>query len=203
MTRKQLPKVITHWNDDLREFAADAAADEEFVAPQAASLRAVKAKAQTEAAITPLPIARAPVSAASTGAEPQAVRRAHLARKIVDRHRLYAAMGGLFPLPIANVAGVTAIIVRMVKALSDLYEVPFERDRTRSFVIGLMGGAVPTGLAAATASTLVFVIPGSGFVGLAVSSITAASFTRGIGLFFVERFENKTMSLGGTQAAQA
>lgn len=112
-------------------------------------------------------------------------------------------MGGLFPLPIANVAGVTAIIVRMVKALSDLYEVPFERDRTRSFVIGLMGGAVPTGLAAATASTLVFVIPGSGFVGLAVSSITAASFTRGIGLFFVERFENKTMSLGGTQAAQA
>ena len=45
-------------------------------------------------------------------------------------------MGGCSPLPIVNVAGVTAIIVRMVKQRSDLYQVPFEQDRMRSVIIG-------------------------------------------------------------------
>jgi len=99
-------------------------------------------------------------------------------------------VGGLFPLPVVNIAGVTAINMRMVKQLSDLYGVPFERDRTRSMIIGLMGGAVPTGLGAATASTLVFVVPGSALFGLAVSAISAGALTRGIGLVFLEHFEN-------------
>ena len=104
-------------------------------------------------------------------------------------------MGGLFPLPVVNIAGVTAINMRMVKQLSDLYGVPFERDRTRSMIIGLMGGAVPTGLGTATASTLVFVVPGSALFGLAVSAITAGALTRGIGLVFLEHFESDAMSL--------
>jgi hypothetical protein len=52
-----------------------------------------------------------------------------------------------------------------------------------------MGGAVPTGLGAATASTLAFVVPGGAFVGLGVSAVTAAALTRGIGLVFIESFE--------------
>ena len=72
----------------------------------------------------------------------------------MERHKFYAGLGGLFPMPAVNVAGVTAVILRMVKLLSDLYEVPFERDKTRSVVIGIMGGAAPTGLGAVTSSTL-------------------------------------------------
>ena len=102
---------------------------------------------------------------------------------------MVAAVGGLFPMPAVNVVGVTAIILRMVKALGDLYGVPFERDKARSIVIGLMGGAAPAGLGAATASTLAFVLPGAGAVGLAVSSVTAAALTRRIGVVFIERFE--------------
>ena len=92
--------------------------------------------------------------------------------------------------------------MRMVKRLSDLYEVPFERDRTRSFVVGVMGGAAPTGLglAAATTATLAFAIPTSALVGLAVSAVTAAAVTRGIGLVFVEHFESGATSLGVAEA---
>jgi hypothetical protein len=57
-------------------------------------------------------------------------------------------------------------------------------------VIGLMGGAMPTGLAAATASTLVYIVPGSNLIGLAVSSMTALACTRGIGNIFIEHFES-------------
>jgi uncharacterized protein (DUF697 family) len=187
MTRKRLPKAITRSGTDLREIAVTA--DEE--APQGI-LQREKIEPDPEASIpTPPKGSLLP----STYSEPQAARRRSLARKIVERHKMYAAVGGLFPLPAVNVAGVTAVILRMLKALSDLYEVPFERDQARSIVIGLMAGATPTGLAAATASTLALIVPGSGLFGLAVSSVTAASLTRGIGLVFVERFEKEAPSL--------
>jgi uncharacterized protein (DUF697 family) len=117
-------------------------------------------------------------------------QRKSLARAVVERHAAYSAVGGIIPLPIANIASVTAVIVRMVKVLSDLYGVPFERDRARAIVVGLMGGAMPTGLAAATTSTLVYVIPGSNLIGLAVSSMTAIACTRSIGRIFIEHFES-------------
>jgi uncharacterized protein (DUF697 family) len=177
MTRKRLPKAITRTKADLREIAAGAVADVE--APPPAPRRAAKAGS-----------AAADLPAIPPHAEPQAAVRLSLARKVVERHKVYAAMGGLFPLPIVNVAGVTAIILRMVKQLSDLYQVPFERERARSIIIGLMGGAVPAGLGSVATSTLIFAIPGSALVGLAVSSVTAAALTRGIGLVFVDHFEN-------------
>lgn len=167
MTRKRLPTAIVKTSGDPQEITAKAIIDE---------------------------VAAEPHSISSVEPQPTGSRRGQ-AQKIVARHRLYAAMGGLAPLPVVNVAGVTAIILRMVKALSRLYGVPFERDRTRTMVIGLMGGAVPTGLATATASTLVFVMPASGLVGLAVSSFTAATFTYGIGLVFIDHFENATIAI--------
>jgi hypothetical protein len=41
-----------------------------------------------------------------------------------------------------------------------------------------------------TTSTLFYVVPGSGLVGLAVSSIAAVACTRSIGRIFVEHFES-------------
>jgi uncharacterized protein (DUF697 family) len=196
MTRKPLPKAITRPIANLREIAADFVADEQGRVPR----QVASADTASFDAVEPEPAVAAPQSrtdlhgATSTAADPQAARRLAAARKIVSRYKTYAAMGGLFPLPIVNIAGVTAINMRMVKALSDLYGLPFRRDRTRATIIGLMGGAVPTGLGAATASTLAFVIPGGALVGLGVSAITAGALTRGIGLVFVDSFENESMS---------
>jgi len=124
--------------------------------------------------------------------ELNAVRRLARARAIVERHATYSAAGGLIPLPIVNVASVTAIILRMVKRLSALYDVPFERDRARAIVVGLVGGCTPTGLGAVATSTLAYLVPASALVGLAVSSVAAAGCTRSIGRIFVEHFESGT-----------
>lgn len=124
------------------------------------------------------------------GAGIDVTRRRSQANVIVERYTAYAAVGGIIPVPIANVASITAVIVRMVKLLSDLYGIPFERDRARAIVVGLMGGAMPTGLGAVTTSTLFYVVPGSGLIGLAVSSIAAVACTRSIGRIFVEHFES-------------
>ena len=113
-----------------------------------------------------------------------------MARAIVDRHAKYSAAGGIIPLPVLTLAGITAIIVRMVKMLSDLYGVPFERDRARAIVLGWVGGTMPTGFGAVTASTLMYIVPGGNLIGLAVSSVTAVACTRRIGRVFIENFEN-------------
>jgi uncharacterized protein (DUF697 family) len=157
----------------------------------ASAAEAVSATAQAAPApqVSPTPPSPASAGTTSAAAEVDATQRRSLAKAIVERHAAYAAVGGIIPVPIANVAGVTAVIVRMVKVLSGLYGVPFERDRARAVVIGLMGGTVPTGFAAVTTSTLVSLVPVSNLIGLAVSSVTAIACTRSIGRIFVEHFE--------------
>lgn len=195
MTRKQLPKVITRTVKDLRSANARVVPDEEAPLAEGAAQRE-RAEAEPALTISALPAANDPLPALSIQAQSLAAKRRTLARRVVERHRTYAAVGGLLPVPIVNVAGVTAIIMRMVKQLSALYQLPYEPDWTRSMIIGLMGGATPTGLGTATSSTLALAIPGSAFVGLAVSAITAGALTRGIGLVFIEHFEKAAMSLG-------
>jgi uncharacterized protein (DUF697 family) len=176
VNKKKLPKAIRQTTDERREGAVR----EVRRAPDVAGVAPAVEVPSQPATSVPAPMAEDPLVA----------RRRSLARRIVDRHATYSAVGGIIPLPIANVAGVTAVIVRMVKVLSDLYGVPFQRDRARVIVIGLMGGAMPTGLAAVTASTLVYIVPGSNLIGLAVSSATAIACTRGIGRIFIEHFES-------------
>ena len=196
MKRKQLPKAIMRSDDELRAIAAHAAADEEAPTSQPASPTGAFA---TEATAFVRPVANDQFPVVSIYVDRYAARRRALARRIVERHKTYAAIGGLSPLPILNVAGVTAIIMRMVKQLSGLYEVPFERDRTRSLIVSLIGGAVPTGIGTATASTLGFVLPGHALVGLGVSAIAAGALTRGIGLVFLDHFESTSMPLGAAE----
>lgn len=194
MTRKPLPKAITRSSAELRTIAGGVVADQEAPALQSVPPHDEVAP---EPALFSAPIANDVLPSASGRAQQFAAKRRSIARKIVERHKMYAAMGGLFPLPIVNIAGVAAINMRMVKQLSELYAMPFQRDRTRAIIIGVLAGAVPTGFGAATASTLTFIVPGSGLVGLGVCAITAGALTRGIGLVFVDSFESTAMPLGG------
>ncbi len=193
MTRKQLPRAIRRTDTELRGIAAGAILGE---AAQAAAM-----KHEPEGLSRPAANGQVLVPAVRAGHH--AERRRRLARKIVQRHETYAAVGGLFPLPVVNVAGVAAIIMRMVRQLSELYGAPFERERTRSTIIGLVGGAVPTGVGTATASTLAFAVPGGAIVGLAVSAFTAGAMTRGIGLIFLEQFEDAARLLGASPIKRA
>lgn len=204
VSKKALPKAIRRMTDDTPEVivvpgangqhetpvpvASPTERSNDRIAANPAQASDVVCAVPVQAASSPTPTAL--VRPASMGAAIDATGRRAQALKIVERHAVYAAVGGIIPVPIANVAGVTAVIVRMVKVLSDLYGIPFERDRARAIVVGFMGGAMPTGLGAVTTSTLGYIVPGSGLLGLAVSSVTAVACTRSIGRIFVEHFES-------------
>jgi uncharacterized protein (DUF697 family) len=189
MNKRKLPKAIRRTADGLRQEAPTYAADVN-VPSDRATAAPLFAPAGDVIEVPRRRVARAVASRAGVPAELNAVRRLARARAIVERHATYSAAGGLIPLPLVNVASVTAIILRMVKRLSNLYGVPFERDRARAIVVGLVGGAAPTGLAAVTTSTLLYLVPASALIGLAVSSVAAVGCTRSIGRIFVEHFEN-------------
>ena len=214
MRRKPLPKAITRSIANLQQIAAGFAADEQGRVPPHATREATAPsmafdtvepepkleplrQSMTEVADTP-PGANAPKLEPKSGAaDPLAARRRALARRIVDRHKNYAAAGGLVPLPAANIASVTAVNLRMVKQLSELYGVPFQRDRTRSLIVALIAGAVPTGAGLAASSTLMWIIPGGLVWGLGAAALTAGALTRGIGLVFIESFETALVERDG------
>jgi uncharacterized protein (DUF697 family) len=199
MNKKKLPRAIMRTSDDVAAaFASDAAeaAADSSKLHDASSLRRVPEQVDNVVEMTPglqAPSARS--DAGSTlPALPSAIidteRRRSMALAIVARHAAYSAVGGIIPLTVVNFASVTTVIVRMVKMLSDHYGVPFERDRARAIVVGLVGGAMPAGVAAVTTSALLYIVPPSALMGLAVSAITAAAFTRSVGRIFIEHFES-------------
>jgi uncharacterized protein (DUF697 family) len=209
MNKKKLPRVIAPTGGATAASSADPQAHPtklDLVSAPAQVLRDqvlrdqvlrdAGAAASVAEVVVPMPepastgLQAASVQRTSPAGRISAARRRARALKIVNRHAGYSAVGGIVPLALVNFASVTGVIVRMVKVLSDHYNVPFERDRARAIVVGLVAGAMPTGLATVTSSTLVHVVPGGTFVGLAVSSLSAAACTRSIGRVFVEHFEN-------------
>jgi uncharacterized protein (DUF697 family) len=201
MKRKPLPKAITRSIASLRGITASFAADEQGRVPRRATVfdavqpepapknSLVLAAGKAASGSMPHQSDGKALSVRPDRTDPLAARRRALAQKIVDRHRNFAALGGLVPLPAANIASIAAVNVRMVKQLSELYGVPFQRDRTRSFIVGLIGGAVPAGVGVAASSTLMWIVPGGLLWGLGASAITAGALTRGIGLVFIDSFE--------------
>jgi uncharacterized protein (DUF697 family) len=181
MNKKKFPKAVLRTAEQMRE---EGAASVPNPSPPDNVIEMVpKAEPSTATAnIAP--------QATPTPADPDAALRRRRAVAIVERYANYSAVGGALPIPLANAASITALLVRMVKLLSQLYGVPFERNRTRSIIIGLMGGALPTGLATIATSTITLFVPGVNLLGLAVSSVTSGAYARSIGQLFIEHFEN-------------
>ena len=180
MNKKKFPKAVLRTADQMRDAGAGDAPK------SAAPDNVIEMMPKSEGAST-ANIAAQP-GAAST--DPAAALRRRRAVGIVERYANYSAIGGAIPIPLANAAAITALLVRMVKSLSELYSVPFERNRTRSVVIALMGGALPTGFSTIATSTITLFVPGLNLVGLAVSSVTSGAYARSIGQLFIEHFEN-------------
>jgi uncharacterized protein (DUF697 family) len=212
MNKKKLPKVIVCGIGEMRPTALPSTADAEQPSrADANTLRDTSAAAQRpQHAGNVVQMIRAAdpdspegIDSSKAPRSPQDkidIARRSRALAIVNRHAAYSAVGGLIPVPLANFAGVTTVIVRMVQALCRHYGVPFKADRARAVVIGVIGGAMPTGAAAVTASTLLYLAPPAAVLGLAASCVTAAAFTRSAGRVFVEHFESGA-SLDAVQPA--
>jgi len=110
------------------------------------------------------------------------------ARKLVERFSLYSGVAGLLPVPVVDVAAVGGVQLQMLRRISQLYDVPFSKNRGKAIMASLAGTMIPasTGLGVARMAKSVPV------AGTAIGAMTAPALSVGatyvIGMAFVEHF---------------
>ncbi|MBF0202315.1 MAG: DUF697 domain-containing protein [Desulfamplus sp.] len=104
-----------------------------------------------------------------------------------------AAGAGVIPLPLFDMAVITAIQMDTVRALSGIYGVKFSRDAGKAAVTSLAGGIFPVG-AGSFIGSAAKMIPFIGQIMGSVSiSLIAGASTYALGRVFIQHFES-----GGT-----
>jgi len=115
------------------------------------------------------------------------------ARSLTKNYVLASAGIGLVPVPLADLAGIMALQVKLVHGLAKLYEVPFKDNLARSLVASLLSGASSV-IGVLGLASLAKTIPVLGsLAGGGGVAVTAASVTLATGEVFTRHFES-----GGT-----
>jgi uncharacterized protein (DUF697 family) len=122
------------------------------------------------------------------------------ARQTVNKYMWLSAGVGLVPLPFINLAGITALQLRMLQVLSEYYDVPFSKDLGKKIVASLLGSIVPASLSGrlgSVAGLLASSVHVMGVAGAIVGTLSlpvfAGASTYAIGKVFIQHFES-----GGT-----
>ena len=121
-----------------------------------------------------------------SGTEDPAKRRSK-ADAVIKEHMLWSIGAGLVPIPLFDIAAVSALQIGMLKQLSKLYGIDHDKESGKIFVTALTG----TGLAKIGAS-LFKALPGIGTLigGLSMSAFSGAS-TYALGQVAVTTLETK------------
>jgi uncharacterized protein (DUF697 family) len=131
---------------------------------------------------------------APTGEEHPFATNDMLADRIVRQNMLWAAGGGLIPVPMLDIVAITAVELKMLKELAALYDVPFREDRIKSILVSLMAGLGAPALGAVISVSLLKSVPILGTVsGYIAVPGAAAAFTYAVGKVFLQHFAS-----GGT-----
>jgi uncharacterized protein (DUF697 family) len=125
-------------------------------------------------------------------AEGADTRRAR-AMKLVERFSLWSGAAGLIPVPFVDLVAVGGVQIQMLRRISQIYDVPFSKNRGRAVIAGLAGTMIP----ATTGISMSSYIKSIPFVGTAIGAIATPALSVGatyaIGMVFVQHF-----STGGT-----
>jgi uncharacterized protein (DUF697 family) len=140
--------------------------------------------------------AAAPASDSSdtTQAADTNATRLDKAHAIVKRNVYWAVGAGLVPIPGADFVAMTAVQVKMLKQLSDLYNQKFFDDKAKKIIGSLVTGTGSLAVTSFVASSLLKVIPIVGqVVGVVGVPALSGALTQAVGNLFVMHYES-----GGT-----
>lgn len=115
------------------------------------------------------------------------------ARRIVNRHMWFTMGVGLLPFPLVDIAGISALQLRMLHVLAQHYDIPFSRDIGKEIISSLLGSIVPGSLTVTLGSAVKMVPVVGQLVGSLSMPIFAGAATYAIGKVFIQHFES-----GGT-----
>lgn len=130
---------------------------------------------------------------ASLPAELSSDSRRARATKLVERFSLWSGAAGLIPVPFVDLAAVGGVQIQMLRRISEIYGVPFSKNRGKALIAGLAGTMIPVTTGIGMAS----IIKGLPLIGTAVGAIATPAMSAGatyaIGMVFIQHF-----ATGGT-----
>jgi uncharacterized protein (DUF697 family) len=115
------------------------------------------------------------------------------AKETVKRYMYWSMGAGLIPLPVVDLAAVTAIQLKMISDLAKQYGQKFSRDSGKAVLGSLLGGTVPAVAGPVAASALKGLPVIGQAVGAAAMPGVAGASTYAVGKVFIQHFES-----GGT-----
>jgi len=120
-------------------------------------------------------------------------QRLTAANKVVRNYSIGSVAPVLVPVPILDLALLTALQLKMLHSLSNVYGVKFAKNLGKEAITSLVGGIAPVAMTPAIASAIK-IIPFVGQIagGLSLATLGGAS-TYAIGKVFTQHFES-----GGT-----
>lgn len=126
--------------------------------------------------------------AEATADDKVAEDRKVVADKLIRNCSLASIGAGIFPVPVVDLAALGGIQVYLVRELCKIYEVPFEKERTKGILASVAGGAAPLVAVPAAVAVAKFV-PGIGSLAAAIAmpGLSAAS-TLAFGRIFQRHF---------------
>jgi uncharacterized protein (DUF697 family) len=115
------------------------------------------------------------------------------AEAITRRYAAYCAGAGMIPVPYLDLVALTALQVKMVSELGDLYGIEADATRVKALVGTLFASAATWSLFHGIPGQIVRRVPVLNLVGIAWKPFVSAAVTYGTGNVFITHFEQ-----GGT-----
>ena len=113
-----------------------------------------------------------------------------LTEPIIKRHVVFSMGAGFIPIPILDIAAVTAVQLDMIKQLCKVYDQDYEETSGKAFV-GALTGTTLARIAASSVGSIFKVIP---VIGSALGGATVAAFagatTYAIGQVIAQHFDS-------------
>lgn len=110
--------------------------------------------------------------------------------KIVKRYMLWTLGAGAIPIPLVDFAAVTGVQIKMIKDLSDHYEIPFNENTGKTIIASLLGSMSASALKAGILGSILKAVPIAGsLLGAASMSLFSSAACYAIGKVFIQHFE--------------
>ncbi|MEY4671752.1 MAG: hypothetical protein RLZZ415_1631 [Pseudomonadota bacterium] len=141
--------------------------------------------------------AQAQIEKSETGADvvlTAAEQRNARVSKLIKRYAAVSGGLGFIPVPVIDIASISSAQYAMIRDIAEIYGYESSKERTRLIVSSILGGSLPTVLAAAGGGSLVKSIPFIGTIaGAVLVPALASAVTIALGRVFSQHFET-----GGT-----
>ncbi|MCB9230913.1 MAG: DUF697 domain-containing protein [Bacteroidia bacterium] len=112
------------------------------------------------------------------------------AREIVRKYCLWSAGAGMIPIPIVDVATLTALQIKMISDLAKHYNVPFSENRLKAIITSLISTIAPSAMSNGMAISALKAIPLiGGILGFFSFPAFASAFTFALGEIFIAHLE--------------